>query len=50
MSRRLSCAGCPRLPVWSSLKLLVRGEAAGTPALDNARAIAEQGGRIAAFR
>jgi len=50
MSHKVSCAGCPRLPVWSSPKLVVRGEAAGTPDLDNARVISEQGGRVAAFR
>jgi hypothetical protein len=46
----VSCGGCPRLPVWSSPQVLVKGEAAGTPDLDNARVIAEQGARVAAFR
>ena len=30
MSYKESCNGCPRLPVWSSPKVLVRGEPAGT--------------------
>jgi hypothetical protein len=50
MSYRESCGGCPRLPVWSSPSLIVRGEAAGTPDQDNARVIAEQAARVAAFR
>ena len=50
MSYKESCNGCPRLPVWSSPKVLVRGEPAGTAELDNARVIAEQAARVAAFR
>jgi hypothetical protein len=50
MSYKESCGGCPRLPVWSSPRVLVRGEPAGTPELDNARVIAEQAARVAAFR
>jgi hypothetical protein len=50
MSYKESCNGCPRLPVWSSPKITVRGVVAGTPELDNARVIAEQAGRVAAFR
>lgn len=50
MSYKSSCNGCPRLPVWSSPKVLVKGEPAGTPQLDNARVIAEQAARVAAFR
>jgi hypothetical protein len=50
MSYRESCGGCPRLPVWSSPRLLIKGEPAGTPDQDNARVIAEQAGRVAAFR
>jgi Metallo-peptidase family M12 len=50
MSYKESCDGCPRLPVWSSPKILVRGEPAGTLELDNARVILEQAGRVAAFR
>ena len=41
---------CPRLPVWSSPKVLVKGEAAGTADLDNARVLSEQGARVAGFR
>ncbi len=50
MSYRESCNGCPRLPIWSSPKVLVKGEPAGTPHQDNARVIAEQAARVAAFR
>jgi hypothetical protein len=45
-----SCGGCPRIPVWSSPTVLVNGEPAGTPELNNARVIAEQAARVAAFR
>ena len=51
MSYKESCGGCTRLPVWSSPKLLIKGEAAGTlTQQDNARVIAEQAARVAAFR
>jgi hypothetical protein len=50
MSYKASCNGCPRLPVWSNPKVLIKGEPAGTPQLDNARVIAEQAARVAAFR
>ena len=50
MSYKDSCGGCPRIPVWSSPKVLVKGEIAGTPELDNARVIAEQAKRVASFR
>jgi hypothetical protein len=50
MSYRESCDGCPRVPVWSSPKVLIKGEPAGTAEQDNARVIAEQAARVAAFR
>jgi len=50
MSYKDSCGGCPRLPVWSSPKVTVNGEPAGTPDQDNARVIAEQAMRVARFR
>ena len=50
MSYKESCNGCPRLPIWSSPLIKVRGDVAGTPDLDNARVIREQAGRVAAFR
>jgi Metallo-peptidase family M12 len=50
MSYKGSCGGCPRLPVWSSPNLRVKGDPAGTPDLDNARVVAEQAARVAAFR
>ena len=30
MSYQESCGGCPRVPVWSSPNVLIKGEAAGT--------------------
>jgi hypothetical protein len=50
MSYKASCGGCPRLPIWSSPTVLIKGEPAGTPDLDNARVISEQAARVAAFR
>jgi hypothetical protein len=50
MSYKDSCGGCPRIPVWSSPKVMIKGEPAGTPELDNARVIAEEAGRVANFR
>ena len=50
MSYKDSCGGCRRIPVWSSPKVLIKGEPAGTPELDNARVIAEQAARVANFR
>jgi len=50
MSYKDSCGGCRRIPVWSSPKVLIKGERAGTPELDNARVIAEQAARVANFR
>jgi hypothetical protein len=50
MSYKASCNGCPRLPVWSNPKVVIKGEPAGTPQLDNARVIADQAARVAAFR
>ena len=50
MSYKDSCSGCPRIPVWSSPKVMVDGEVTGTPQLDNARVISEQAARVAAFR
>jgi hypothetical protein len=50
MGSKESCGGCPRLPVWSSPTVLVNGEPAGTAELDNARVIAEEAERVAAFR
>ena len=50
MSYKASCNGCPRLPVWSSPKVLIKGEPAGTAQMDNARVIAEQAARVAGFR
>jgi hypothetical protein len=50
MSSAASCGGCPRLPLWSSPKILVKDEPAGSEELDNARVIAEEALRVAAFR
>jgi hypothetical protein len=50
MSYKQSCGGCPRLPIWSSPNVQVKGKPAGTPDSDNARVISEQAARVAAFR
>jgi hypothetical protein len=50
MSYTDACGGCPRLAVWSSPTVLVDGEPAGSMELNNARVIAEQAARVAAFR
>ena len=50
MSYKDTCGGCPRLAVWSNPMVLVDGEPAGTMELNNARVIAEQAARVAAFR
>lgn len=50
MGSKDSCGGCPRVPVWSGPTVLFNGEPAGTVLLDNARIIAEQAARVAAFR
>jgi hypothetical protein len=50
MGSKESCGGCPRVPVWSSPTVLIKGEPAGTTEFDNARVIAEQAARVAAFR
>jgi hypothetical protein len=50
MGSKESCGGCPRVPVWSNPTVLIKGEAAGTAELNNARVIAEQAARVASFR
>ena len=50
MSYKANCGGCPRLPVWSNPNVLIRGVPAGSVGHDNARVIAENGLRVAAFR
>jgi hypothetical protein len=51
MSYRESCNGCPRVPVWSNPDVVIAGEVAGTADYqNNARVIAEQAARVAAFR
>ena len=50
MSYKDACGGCPRVAVWSNPTVLVNGEPAGTMELNNARVIAEQAARVAAFR
>jgi hypothetical protein len=50
MSYRESCGGCRRVPLWSSPSVMFEGEPAGTPDQDNARVIAEEAPRVAAFR
>jgi hypothetical protein len=50
MGYKGDCGGCQRVAVWSSPTVLVNGEPAGTEELNNARIIAEQASRVAAFR
>jgi hypothetical protein len=50
MSYKDSCGGCPRLPVWSSPLVKIKGDVAGSSDLDNARVISEEAARVAAFR
>ena len=45
MGYKGDCGGCQRVAVWSSPTVLVNGEE-----LNNARIIAEQAARVAAFR
>jgi hypothetical protein len=50
MSYKESCDGCPRVPVWSNPAIKIHGERAGDDKANNARVIAEQAARVAAFR
>ncbi|MDX2308806.1 MAG: M12 family metallo-peptidase [Hyphomicrobium sp.] len=50
MSYQESCGGCPRLPVWSNPDIKVRGVPAGDEFANNARVIAEQAAKVAAYR
>jgi hypothetical protein len=50
MSYKESCGGCPRLPVWSTPSIKIKGVPAGDEKSNNARVIAEEAARIAAFR
>ena len=50
MSTKDACGGCPRMPVWSNPLVLIGGQPAGTTDLNNARIIAENAWRVAAFR
>ena len=50
MSYDESCGKCPRLPIWSSPNLVVRGVPAGDADTDNARVIAERAAIVANFR
>ncbi|MBY0227584.1 MAG: zinc-dependent metalloprotease [Hyphomicrobium sp.] len=50
MGYKESCGGCPRLPIWSSPTIKIRGMPAGNVTSNNARVIAEEAARVAAFR
>jgi hypothetical protein len=50
MSYEESCGKCPRLPIWSSPSLIVRGVPAGDADTDNARVIAERAAIVGSFR
>lgn len=50
MAYKTSCNGCPRLPIWSNPNILIEGERAGDALTFDARVVAEQAARAAAFR
>jgi len=50
MAYKESCGGCARIPVWSSPAIRIKGDPAGDATSDNARVIAEEAARVAAFR
>lgn len=50
MSYQNACDGCPRLPIWSSPDVVIDGVKAGDAETNNARVIADQAARVAAFR
>lgn len=50
MGYKDSCDGCARIPVWSSPAIRIKGVPAGDVTSDNARVIAEEAARVAAFR
>ena len=50
MSYKDAAAAARAFPCGPVPKVLIKGEAAGTAELDNARVIAEQAARVAAFR
>jgi hypothetical protein len=50
MAYKGSCNGCPRLPIWSNPNIMIEGEAAGDALTFDARVVAEQAARVAAFR
>ncbi|MFA5951131.1 MAG: M12 family metallo-peptidase [Hyphomicrobium sp.] len=50
MAYKESCHGCPRIPAWSSPGIKVEGIAAGDERSNNARVVAEEAARVAAFR
>jgi hypothetical protein len=50
MSYKDSCNDCPRLPVWSSPNVRIRGAPAGSTTANNAKVIADHARRVAGFR
>ncbi len=50
MSYKDTCNDCPRLPVWSSPTVKIKGIPAGTDKHNNAKVLAEQAARVAGFR
>ena len=50
MSYKANCGGCSRSPVWSNPDVLIGGAPAGSVGHDNARVIADNVLRVAAFR
>ena len=50
MSYKDTCNDCPRLPVWSSPHVRIRGAPAGSTTANNAKVIADHARRVAGFR
>ena len=50
MSYKVSCDGCPRIPIWSNPTINYKGDSAGAVDADNARVILEQAERVSKFR
>ncbi len=50
MSYKDSCNDCPRLPIWSTPSVTIKGVPAGSERHNNAKVLEEQAARVAAFR
>jgi hypothetical protein len=50
MSYKAGCGGCPRIPYWSSPRIVYKGMPTGTNASDSARVILELAEQVSKFR